>query len=414
MFERKDIAIADTYGEYAYMVNTVDMLDFGLIGFNKSIRTIIQKRIEINSKYPLIKLVDFPSEIRKGKSITAKNAISGNYKVVAGGKDFAYTHNEYNRDENTITISASGANAGFVNFWKEKIFASDCTTIRGKTELATKYIFVYLQSMQQALFDLARGSAQPHVYPDDIKNFKIPLPPPSIQQQIIDECQKIDDEYENSRMAIETYRQKIADIFNELEIVYKTQGGGGLNLVNLGDICQSYIGLNYKPEHINDNGILVLRSSNIKNGKLDFNDQVRVKLNINDKYFVKNKDVLICVRNGSKKLLGKSAYLDTLNEPMTFGAFMAICRSNKFSKWIYLWTQSKHYAEQIEKISSTVSINQLTQKTLLSFKIPVLQSYDEMQKIIAKAELYEQKIEIHTKVINESQRKKEAILAKYL
>lgn len=72
MFERKDIAIADTYGEYAYMVNTVDMLDFGLIGFNKSIRTIIQKRIEINSKYPLIKLVDFPSEIRKGKSITAK------------------------------------------------------------------------------------------------------------------------------------------------------------------------------------------------------------------------------------------------------------------------------------------------------------------------------------------------------
>ncbi|MDO4895960.1 MAG: N-6 DNA methylase, partial [Moraxella sp.] len=227
MFERKDIAIADTYGEYAYIVNTVDMLDFGLIGFNKSIRTSIQKRIEINSKYPLIKLVDFPSEIRKGKSITAKNAISGNYKVVAGGKDFAYTHNEYNRDENTITISASGANAGFVNFWKEKIFASDCTTIRGKTELATKYIFVYLQSMQQALFDLARGSAQPHVYPDDIKNFKIPLPPPSIQQQIIDECQKIDDEYENSRMAIETYRQKIADIFNELEIVYKTQGGGG-------------------------------------------------------------------------------------------------------------------------------------------------------------------------------------------
>lgn len=79
-----------------------------------------------------------------------------------------------------------------------------------------------------------------------------------------------------------------------------TKRRGGVKSGYLGDICQSYIGLNYKPEHINDNGILVLRSSNIKNGKLDFNDQVRVKLNINDKYFVKNKDVLICVRNGSK------------------------------------------------------------------------------------------------------------------
>lgn len=226
MFEKSKQEIQAEYQEYAHHIKTADMIDFSLTSFNKAIRTSIQKKIEIFSKYPLVRLEEFPSDIKKGKSITSKNAIAGDYKVVAGGKDYAYTHNEYNRDENTITISALGANAGFINFWREKIFASDCTTVRGKTELATKYIFIYLQSMQQAIFDMARGSAQPHVYPDDIKNFKIPLPPIEIQQQIIDECQKIDDEYENSRMTIETYRKKIANIFDELEVIHKVQGGG--------------------------------------------------------------------------------------------------------------------------------------------------------------------------------------------
>lgn len=157
----------------------------------------------------------------------------------------------------------------------------------------------------------------------------------------------------------------------------------------------------------------MLRSSNIQNAKLDFNDQVRVSGDIAEKYFVQKGDVLVCVRNGSKKLLGKSAYIENISEPMSFGAFMAICRS-EIGKWIYLWMQTKHYFDQVEKVAGTVSINQLTQKTLLSFQIPVPVIDEEREKIIAEIETIEQKIaELESQIADTAERKK-AVLEAYL
>ena len=216
-------SIPEHLANVANLLPLMEMLDFGRVEFDKAIRTNVQKKIRVSSKYPIIALEEFPAEIKKGKSITAKNAIKGDYKVVAGGKDFAYMHNEFNRMENTITISASGANAGFVNFWTEKIFASDCITVRADNDVSTKYIFVYLQSIQESIFDLARGAAQPHVYPDDIKRLPIPKAPLDIQQKIVEECEKIDEEFNQTRMKIEEYRSKIANIFNELDVI---QSGG--------------------------------------------------------------------------------------------------------------------------------------------------------------------------------------------
>lgn len=231
-FNQQAVEIPQTLANYVSLLPLTQMLDFSRVDFDKAIRTNVQKKIKVLSKYPIIALEEFPAEIKKGKSITAKNAIVGDYKVVAGGKNFAYMHNEFNRMENTITISASGANAGFVNFWTEKIFASDCTTVRADNYVGTKFIFTYLQSIQENIFDLARGAAQPHVYPDDIKRLPIPKVPLDIQQKIVEECQKIDDEFNRTRMQIEEYRAKIAKIFNELEIVR-----GGVKRFKINDLC---------------------------------------------------------------------------------------------------------------------------------------------------------------------------------
>lgn len=130
--------------------------------------------------------------IKKGKSITQKDTKVGNIKVVAGGLDFAYFHNEANRPKNTITISASGANAGFVNFWEEEIFASDCTTININSITTIKFIFYTLQTMQQNIYSLARGAAQPHVYPDDLKQIQIPIPPLPMQEKIVSVIENIE------------------------------------------------------------------------------------------------------------------------------------------------------------------------------------------------------------------------------
>jgi type I restriction enzyme S subunit len=123
-----------------------------------------------------VKTVGEYAEVKKGDLITEKDAKDGEVKVVAAGVGFSYTHSEYNRDENTITISGSGANAGFINFWREPIFASDCITVRGKTDADTILILHHLKFIQNHILSQATGSAQPHVYPSDIKilNYAIP------------------------------------------------------------------------------------------------------------------------------------------------------------------------------------------------------------------------------------------------
>jgi len=109
------------------------------------------------------------AEVKKGDLITAKDAKNGNVKVIAAGVNYSYKHSEFNRDKNTITISGSGANAGFINFWREPIFASDCITVRGKTDAETLLLLHYLRFIQNYILSQATGSAQPHVYPSDIK-----------------------------------------------------------------------------------------------------------------------------------------------------------------------------------------------------------------------------------------------------
>lgn len=123
-------------------------------------------------------------EIRKGSAITKKTATEGTIKVIAGGTSFAYMHNIPNRPANTITVSASGANAGYVNFWSEPIFASDCTTVRGTDDAETEFLYWVLKSKQDEIQAMAKGAAQPHVYPDDIGGIQIPVLSPAIRSQI--------------------------------------------------------------------------------------------------------------------------------------------------------------------------------------------------------------------------------------
>jgi type I restriction enzyme M protein len=133
-----------------------------------------------------VKLVEV-SEIQKGTSITKEQTTQGSFPVVAGGQIPAYYHSEFNREANIITVSSSGAYAGFINFWQEKIFASDSTTIRTKEEniISTKLLFYILKNKQDDFYKLQKGAAQPHVYAKDFQNLEIPLPTPAEQQQLL-------------------------------------------------------------------------------------------------------------------------------------------------------------------------------------------------------------------------------------
>lgn len=121
--------------------------------------------------------------VEKGTSITEAQTEDGDIPVVAGGKDMAYFHNVSNRPKGCITISASGANSGYVNYWDIPIWASDCITLRSKNEkkYSTKFLYHILRIIQDDVYLLQKGSDQPHVYGSDVKYIKIP--PISTEQQ---------------------------------------------------------------------------------------------------------------------------------------------------------------------------------------------------------------------------------------
>jgi type I restriction enzyme M protein len=131
--------------------------------------------------------------LSKGKTITRATAIEGDVPVIGGGLGPTYYHNLANSQPPVITISASGANAGFVNYWNVPIWASDCTTIVEKPSApaSINYIYKYLQSRQEFINkELRRGSAQPHVYPSDIADLEIIIPSLEIQREVVEKLDK--------------------------------------------------------------------------------------------------------------------------------------------------------------------------------------------------------------------------------
>ena len=138
----------------------------------------------------------------------------------------------------------------------------------------------------------------------------------------------------------------------------------------MSEIADYWNGLTYKPtDTVQDGtGILVLRSSNIQNGALSFDDNVRVTCPIKEKLFVKENDILLCSRNGSAALVGKTALIKGLTEPMTFGAFMMIIRSSYYP-FLKTYFEMPVFRKQISTGTST--INQITGKMLNDISIPV-------------------------------------------
>ena len=132
--------------------------------------------------------------VKRGTTITKAQTAEGLVKVVAAATDFSFWHNEANRTEYVITVSSSGANAGYINFWREPIYASDCSTIQGGSIEQTLYCYYWILHFQQILFNQQIGAAQPHVYPEHIGKIPIILPPKYLLDAIKDSLMYINEQ----------------------------------------------------------------------------------------------------------------------------------------------------------------------------------------------------------------------------
>jgi type I restriction enzyme S subunit len=113
---------------------------------------------------------------KKGRTITKATCVDGGVPVVAGGLQPAYFHNQANVSAPVVTISASGANAGFVRLYLEDIWASDCSFVSREITGQVYYWYLFLLRNQEQIYGMQQGAAQPHIYPSDLMRLKICTP----------------------------------------------------------------------------------------------------------------------------------------------------------------------------------------------------------------------------------------------
>lgn len=389
-------------GDLLSFANLSDMVDFTRTEFDKAIKLTVDKKIEIKSKYPLVNLGNI-AEVLKGKSITSAQAKDGHIKVVAGGTDYAYLHNEANRPANTITISASGANAGFVNFWHEPIFASDCTTVRGKNDLHTLFLYNFLLSIQNQIFFLQKGAAQPHVYPDDLRMIQVPDIDEILQQKIVYECKKVDEAYNNSRTSIEDYKKKIAEVMNgvkgekkKLGELYKISSGGTPS--------------RKESKYWTKGTIHWLTTGELQNRIIfDTKEKITQEGLENSSAKIYPKDSIVVAMYGMT--VGYSAKLGIESATNQACAVLYKKRIDVVTDYVWFFIQSQ--AEALKALRHGGVQPNLNANDVANFSIPI-PSLAEQQRIVSKIESYEAEIAKAKAVMEGCAERKKQILEKYL
>jgi len=300
-------------------------------------------------------------KIRHGKSQKEVIEENGVYPILASGGQIGKA-NKYLYDKPSVLIGRKGTidKPQFMDvpFWTvDTLFYSEIVD-----NCLPK--FVYYQFLLIDWYAYNEASGVPSLNAKTIEKIQIPLPPNKAEQIAI--ATALNDADSLISQLEKLIAKKKAMKQGAMQELLKPKEGWETK--TLGEIGECIIGLTYSPSNVKKEGKLVLRSSNIKGNKLVFDNNVFVDVDVNDRLITRKTDILICVRNGSRNLIGKCAFIDGRGVGETFGAFMSVFRS-PFNEYIFHVLQSHYIHTQIEETIGA-TINQLTNKNLNSFVIP--------------------------------------------
>lgn len=146
-----------------------------------------------------------------GKCLTKKDIKDGQYPVIGGGKEPYGFHNNYNTEEDTILCSGSGS-AGYLSKYETRVWKSDCFSIEPNDIKMKPFVWCYLKSYQDKIYEYKSGMAQPHIYWADLKALQIPVPPLEIQERIVKELDEVEEAKKAIKVDIEAKR-KMLDMY---------------------------------------------------------------------------------------------------------------------------------------------------------------------------------------------------------
>lgn len=355
----------------------------------------------------------------------------GNYEVYDANKLVGYLDNNPVKT-NYISIIKDGAGIG-----RTRLMQKNTNVIGTMNYIIAKNIDLYYLYYTLQVFDFekyATGSTIPHIYFKDYANEYIALPNNKAQKDIV---KHLDFEVDKIIKLVDKVNEQIENLENYKKSVITEAVTKGLDknvemkdsgiewigeipkhwevkrIKNLGN-CRN--GLTYSPLDICDEkeGTLVLRSSNVKDGKIVLNNNIYVKTKIPKKLMVKDGDILICSRNGSRDLIGKNAIINNIDA--TFGAFMMIYRSKNPKLMYYLLNSNIFYYYLGTFFTST--INQLTNANFENMKIVWCENDKEQDQIVdyldKKTKLIDDSIAIKQKQLETLEEYKKSLIYEYV
>ena len=342
---------------------------------------------------------------------------------------------KYTLCENDLLFARTGGTVGKTvlakNVPKNTVFAGYLIRSNYNARLNPQYLKYFMESelYWKQLRNGTTQTAQPNCNGKTLAKMLIPLPPIEEQQRIVDRVNELMeqiDEYAKIEQQLISLKESFpgdlcsailqaamqGKLTEQLDtdssvdelIVKKTESESikkrgkksakmdietfdipySWRWTKLSECGTTNIGLTYSPKDVTTakDGTVVLRSSNIQNGKMDYADIVKVNIQVPEKKKCHIGDILICARNGSKRLVGKTAIID--REGNAFGAFMAIYRS-ACNPYIYYVLNSPHFRKSVLGGAETTTINQVTQDMVENYMFP-LPPIEEQERIVKRLE----------------------------
>ena len=291
-----------------------------------------------------------------------------------------------------------------------------------KEKIFPKFILHHFNTTDFKKIEIAKyvsSSSQPALTMGNVRRFLISVPPRIQEQQKIAIClssldEVINAETEKLELLQDHKKGLLQQLFpqeGETQPKYRFpefKNDGDWVTKKLSKLGKIINGLTYRPNDIQVNGLLVLRSSNVQNGQIVLDDCVFVNPDIKGANISRPNDILICVRNGSKQLIGKNAILPEGLPKSTHGAFMTIFRANNPTFTFQLF-QTESYRSQV-KADLGATINSINTKNFIKYEFVIPKNSKEQEKIASFLSAADDLIEAQSQKIEDLQNHKKGLL----
>ncbi len=317
--------------------------------------------------------------IQRGSSITKNEITEGNIPVIAGGRKPAYFHNVPNRTGQTIVIAGSGAYAGFVSWWEQPIFVSDAFSVKPKNVnyLNSKFCYYFLISKQEQIHKMKSGGGVPHVYPSDIDNFLIPLPPLPVQEEIVrilDTFTELEAELEAEQEArkkqYEYYRNKLLTpveihgkwYLNDKEVEWK----------RLGEIGTLIRGSGLQKKDFTENGVGCIHYGQIYTYYGTFADRtISFVSETMARKLKKAQKGDVLISGVSENIEDICKPIGWLGDEICISGDMFAFRHNQNTKYITYLLQTNDFKNYKRKYAQGTKVIRVKPEKILNYNIPI-------------------------------------------